>query len=304
MPQPGYTACDSGHTVGGYWYDENGVWREITANDRCMNCHGSGLPEAPGMLYVPQGIPPVDGYDTYDTKYSKLDKKYCRSCHGANLADRHHYFINPCENPPAPPVIDTNDCQGMSPIVGVKMAHVTLTGTNFGNGEQSPLKCGDYKVQMEGGYPPGWVDLHDITWTDTLIEWVFPSWMFTPNQYHNLKVVTPTGESNMRSFYVLNVPQVDRIEDDIGVWLTVYGQLGTFTDTREKWYEDTLGGICPNFFGSIYIVTFTSENDRFCATIYDEWNATGNKDSFKVKLQDLWIDSDGDYFKDDNEQLC
>jgi hypothetical protein len=295
-----------GHSEGGFWYDENGVWTEITADDRCLNCHGSP-PEVPGMLYVPQ-----PSYATYDTTYSEIDQVYCRSCHGSSLAARHHALYGPCSDPPAPPVIDTNACDGMTPIVGAEMARVTLTGTNFG--QQVSLKCGDYKVQMEDG--DTWVDLPVTNWTDTLIDWTLPSWTFVTNHYYNARVITPTGNSNIRNFFVLPIPVVDRIEDDTGGntkgptgrWLTVYstmyGSEGTFSDAREKWYEDPSGGICPNFFGSIYVVTLTSTSDSFCATIYDEWNASGNKDSFKVQLADLWKDNDGDYFKDDNEPLC
>jgi hypothetical protein len=38
-----------------------------------------------------------------------------------------------------------------------------------------------------------------------------------------------------------------------------------------------------------------------CAKAYANWNETGNEDSFKVRLWNLWEDSDGDYYQDGNE---
>jgi hypothetical protein len=197
------------------------------------------------------------------------------------------------------------------------MAHVTLTGTDFGH--KQGFQCGDYKVQMQEG--DNWVDLPVIVWTDTLIEWALPPHLFTSYEYHRVRVETPTGISNEREYYVLPSPMIDRIEDNTGKdavgppagWLTVYSRLdasqpfgnqGTFSDMGEKWYEDTLGGMCSNFFGAIYVVTLTSLNDRFCVQVYDKWNASGNKDSFKAKLENPWRDDDGDFFKDDDEPIC
>jgi hypothetical protein len=78
----------------GYWYDENGVWTEITDNDRCIACHGAPPDPAPDtMLYVSQDV------GTYDTIYEELLEADCRFCHGFSTADRHHQLL-------APPTID------------------------------------------------------------------------------------------------------------------------------------------------------------------------------------------------------
>jgi hypothetical protein len=200
----------------------------------------------------------------------------------------------------------------MSPVVGARMAHITLRGTDFGDDGQASW-CGDYKVQMGPGDPDPWVDLPVIIWADTVIECNLPSWTFEPNQSHNVRVITPTGQSNLRSFYVLPGPAVDRIEDNTGQdgqgpaggWLTVFslfdGPQGTFNDARDKRYEDPLGGSCPNYHGSVYVVTITSSSRSFCAQVYKKWNASGNKDSFKVRLWNLWEDSDADYYQDGDE---
>ena len=292
----------------GYWYDEDEVWTEITQEERCLACHGDGGGPAPDtMAWVSQDV------GTYDTTYSQLSEPDCRACHGENLADRHHALID-CTDPQSPPVIDTNACGGMSPVAGVRLANVTLTGTEFGDNQESALFCGDYKVQMKEG--DAWIDIPVTAWTETLLDWTLPPWTFAPNEYHNIRVITPTGTSNERQFYVLPTPTVSRIEDDSGAdaegpaggWLTVYsplsGGMGTFSDARQKWYEDPLGGTCPNFFGSIYVVTFTSSSGRFCASLYNQWNASGNNDSFKVRLANQWADQDGDYFKDGTEPSC
>jgi hypothetical protein len=289
----------------GYWYDEDEVWTQITQNDRCLACHGN--PAADTMAWVSQDV------GTYDTTYSELTAPDCRACHGENTADRHHHTFD-CNPPQVAPVIRTDGCEGMSPVAGVRLANVTLTGTDFGDDQESALFCGDYKVQMKEG--DTWEDIPVTAWTETLIDGTLPPWTFSPNEYHNVRVITPTGISNEREFYVLPTPTVARIEDDSGSdaegpacgWLTVYstlsGGLGTFSDARQKWYEDPLGGTCPNFFGSIYVVTFTSSSGHFCATQYDQWNASGNNDSFKVRLANLWADQDGDYFKDATEPSC
>jgi hypothetical protein len=44
----------------------------------------------PLMDYVPQEI------GIYDTMYWELDESHCRSCHGNNVADRHHLTFNEC----------------------------------------------------------------------------------------------------------------------------------------------------------------------------------------------------------------
>jgi hypothetical protein len=295
----------SGHVDGGYWYDENGDWTEITTNQRCNTCH-NGTDVIP-MLYAQQAV------GTYDTMFSELTEYDCRVCHGTSTADRHH-ALTECIDPPAPPMINKNACDGMSPIVGEKYARVTLTGTNFGNNGQLSL-CGDYKVQMKEGTT--WIDLPVISWTDNLIEYSIPPWTFSNYTNHKIRVKTPSGISNRRNFYVLPAPVVDRIEDDTGGdtqgpaggWLTIYstlnGSKGTFVgNRRSKWYTDTLGGSCPKFFGSIYVVTLTSSSGhRYAAKMYTDWNASGNNDSFKIKLENLWRDDDGDYYKDGKEPI-
>jgi hypothetical protein len=303
-----------GHVEGGFWYDENGDWIEITTNERCSGCH-SGVP---AMLYVPQSTDEWGRwYGTYDTIHAELDETDCRFCHGNSLADRHHALTGPCGDPPSPPVIDTDACEGMTPIVGVRMAQVGLTGAKFG--QQVSAKCGDYKVEMRESTNGGsWIDLPAIEWINNLIEWSLPPDSFSPYRYHRVRVKTPAGISNKRLFYVLPAPMVSQIEDNTGKdaqgppggWITVYSRLdesqpfgkqGTFGNAREKWYEDTLGGTCRNFFGSIYVVTLTSSSGRFCAKVYDKWNVSGNRDSFKVRLLNIWEDLDSDYYKDWNE---
>lgn len=300
-PEP----CEPVLPYGGYWYDENEFWTEITENDRCIACHGAGSPAPDTMSWVSQDV------GTYDTKFSELVEADCRVCHGETTANRHHALVD-CIDPSNSPAIDTNACGGMLPIVGARLGHARLMGTDFGDNGQLSL-CGDYKVQMGPGDPDPWEDLPVVYWSDTLIDWALPPWTFAPYKYYNVRVTTPTGTSNLRNFYVLPTPTVDRIEDNsgkdaqgpLGSWLTVYsspdGSQGTFSDAREKWYQDTLGGTCPDFFGSIYVVTFTSSSGRLCATVYDKWNKTGNKDSFKFRLQRLWEDVDGDYYRDASE---
>jgi hypothetical protein len=295
----------TGHVEGSFWYDESGVWREITQEERCGGCHLGD----PTMLYVPQDN------GTYDTIHSELVEADCRGCHGVSVAERHHALVT-CSNPPAAPVIDTNGCGGMSPIVGARMAHVTLTGTDFGD-EQAPW-CGKYRVQMKEG--DTWKNLPVTTWGDNLIECSLPPDLFSPYARHRIRVKTPTGKSNKRKFYVLPAPSVDHIKDNTGGdtqgpaggWLRVYstldqsqpfGKQGTFGGVRKKWYQDTLGGTCPKFFGSIYVVTLTSSEGQYCARRYKKWNLSGNKNFFKVKLQNIWRDDDGDYYKDIDEPV-
>lgn len=289
-----------GHFKKGLWYDENGGLTEITAQERCEGCH---LGE-PAMSYVPEDM------GTYDTKYSELDDAYCRDCHGENLSDQHHQT---CPDPPAPPVI-MDACEGMAPIVGARNVQVTLRGYDFGE-----RKCDGYKVQMKDPTDGGnWIKLPVIEWTDNLIKCSLPPYLFSPYRRYKVRVKTPAGVSENRKFYVLPAPMVSHIEDNTGKdaqgpaggWLTVYSRLdesqpsgkqGTFSGAREKRYEDPLDGTCPDFFGTIYVVAFNSSGGQYCAKTYDKWNASGNKDSFEVKLESLWRDDDGDYYKDSTE---
>jgi hypothetical protein len=199
----------------------------------------------------------------------------------------------------------------MSPVVGTGTVRVTLTGTDFGNNGQLS-SCGPYKVKVKRG-PGDWISIPVISWSDSSIEWGFralPAWGFEPYRRYKVKVTTPTGTSNLRKFYVLPGPEVDRMEDDtgndahgpVGRWLKIFSTVNrTFSGAREKWYEDPLGGTCPDYFGAIYVVTFTSSSGRYCATEYKNWNYSGNNDSFEVKLDNLWEDSDGDYYQDGGE---
>jgi hypothetical protein len=198
----------------------------------------------------------------------------------------------------------------MESIVGARMARITLRGTDFGEGPGG-IHCGDYKVQMKE--VSTWADIHVVSWSDALIECNLPPWTFTDDQPHRLRVMTPTGISNEREFYLLPAPTVGRIEDNTGKdaqgpmsgWVTVYsqGSPGTFSDAREKWYEDSLGGTCPNHYGTIYVVSLTSSSFQYYAKAYRKWNVTGNKDSFKFRLWNLWQDTDGDYYQDSDEQI-
>jgi len=304
---PGHVAVDGSLPYGGYWYDENEGWTEITEEARCIACHSEGGGPAPDtMAWVSQDV------GTFDTKYSELLESDCRDCHGESLADRHH-VADTCDAPESPPVINTNACEGMFPVVGARMAHVTLTGTNFGNNGQASW-CGDYKVQLKRG-PGDWVDVPVTAWTDTLIQWALPPRTFEqPYRGYKVRVKTPTGNSNKTKFKLLPAPVVDRIEDDTGGdaqgapggWVTVYSPLdggqGTFNSKRKKWYEDPSGGECPKHFGTVYVVTLTSSEGPLCAKKYADWNLSGNKDSFRFKLDKLWLDDDGDYKQDNNEQ--
>jgi hypothetical protein len=191
------------------------------------------------------------------------------------------------------------------------MARVALTGTGFGVGPVS-LKCGNYKVQLKTG-PKTWVDVPVVTWTETRIECVLPSRGLEPGAWHKIRVKTPTGNSNKRDFKVLPIPTIDRIEDDTendaqgreGGWLTVYtksqGERGILGGGRREWHEDSLDADCMKFFGTKYVVSFTSVANRFCARVCDEWNISGNQDSFKVWIDDWWLDIDGDYKQDADE---
>ena len=101
----------------GYWYDENGDWMLISENERCLACHSDGVDPAPDtMSYVSQDV------GTYDTPYSELDEGYCRGCHGASTADRHHQLL-------VPPVIDKIRPRPCPPGETIR-----ILGSGFGDG--------------------------------------------------------------------------------------------------------------------------------------------------------------------------
>jgi|GEM_PF-1607360 len=197
----------------------------------------------------------------------------CFGCHGDNVP------LLPPPPPPQVPVID-NSADGIQPSHGCCGAIVTLRGAYFGE-----EKAQGYKVQLYTGTE--WIDMPIHAWTDTLIEFEIPCWeLLAPGNY-NVRVVTPTGESNQRVFTLeascdALCIKIDPKEGPCGTWIKVSlcdPDVGSFGTSRTKIFDDGYHGVYS-------LVDFSASQGTYTALNYRNWT----EKSFEVRFYDFFKD--------------
>ena len=195
----------------------------------CERCHDVGtlhtigphVQDTPGWEAAGFHVPETntDTTDVDPTFYRDFTAdEQCFGCHGDDIPD-------PPAPPPCLPAID-NSTAGIQPNHGNCGTVVTLRGECFGEEHYE-----GYRVQMsENGIGP-WITMPVYAWTDTLIQYLLPCFVIDDGNYE-VKVVTPTGESNRVNFALLNDPPsvaVSPVAGPCGEWITVSSSgSGTF----------------------------------------------------------------------------
>ncbi|MEW6379243.1 MAG: hypothetical protein AB1611_06515 [bacterium] len=197
----------------------------------------------------------------------------CFGCHGDNVPA-------PPPPPPSPPIID-DSAAGIQPSHGCCGAIVTLRGAYFGEEREE-----GYKVQLNTGTE--WIDMPVHAWTDTLIEFEVPCWTVIAPGNYDVKVVTPSGASNIRVFTIENDCDasshldIDPEEGPCGTWITISLQdpdVGSFGNSRSEMFDDDYHGVCR-------LVDFASSQGSYTALDYRNWS----EDSFEVRFYDFFKD--------------
>jgi hypothetical protein len=248
----------------------------------CERCHSiASLHSVDAHMLSSDGWEAVadpDGEPSLYRTFAANEK--CLACHGGAVQDYSGEFLGK-------PAIDIN-VLGISPMAGCVPTIVTLRGKNF-NDNHTINRAVELKP-TDSSEP--WKSVPILCWTDTLIQWDLPCWVFAPGNY-DVTVKTEAGRSNKRVLTVndgyCSYLVLETSSGPYGTWIAVHG-CGSV--------GNTVSNFCDDYHGVIGVLTFTNASGTWIAT---KFKGCGYSSCIKVRFQDFYQDRNGNYAQDIDE---
>src|SRR3972149_6210806 len=249
----------------------------------CERCHSiASLHSIDAHMLESSGWEAVadpDGEPSLYRTFAANEK--CLACHGGAVQDYTGELLNK-------PAIDIGSV-GVQPKAGSIGTLVTLHGENF-----SDRHTIDRAVELRRtGSSDPWISMPIYAWTDTKIEWILHCSDLSHGNYnpgnYDVTVKTDSGRSNKRVFTVLDGEWIFLLPTigPYGTWIEVYGSCLSLGNTV---FEDGYDGVKG-------LLTFTNASGTWIATKFMDCGSN----CVKVRFQDLYQDSNGNYAQEIDE---